>query len=98
MDCEHHAIAIFLPGQGLVHGNREIASQLSPVLMAIRSSLELKGYRPGAEVKADPNAECSGQDSEKIDGHFLGQANISNFEIRLALTLRRVGSSRGRCG
>ena len=40
----------FLAGQGLVHSNRKIASQLSPVLMAIRPSSKLKGYRTGAEV------------------------------------------------
>ena len=40
----------FLAGERLVHSNREIASQLSPVLMAIRPSPELKGDRPGAEV------------------------------------------------
>jgi len=35
----------FLAGQGLVHSNRKIASQLSPVLMAIRPSSKLKGQR-----------------------------------------------------
>ena len=40
----------FLAGQGIVHSNRKIASQLSPVLMAIRPSSKLKGYRTGAEV------------------------------------------------
>src|SRR5271166_4004082 len=40
----------FLAGQCLVHSNRKIASQLSPVLMAIRPSPELKGDRTGAEV------------------------------------------------
>src|SRR5271157_424177 len=40
----------FLAGQGLVHGDRKIASQLSPVLMAIGPSAKLKGYRTGAEI------------------------------------------------
>src|SRR5271166_4389120 len=40
----------FLADQGFVHGDRKIASQLSPVLMAIRPSPKLKGYRTGAEV------------------------------------------------
>ena len=40
----------FLAGQGLVHSDRKIASQLSPVLMAIRPSSKLEGYRTGAEV------------------------------------------------
>ena len=40
----------FLAGQGIVHSNRKIASQLSPVLMAIRPSSKLKGHRTGAEV------------------------------------------------
>src|SRR5208283_3140549 len=40
----------FLAGQGLVRSNRKIASQLSPVLMAIRPSPKLKRDRTGAEV------------------------------------------------
>src|SRR5271166_1907706 len=40
----------FLAGQGFVHGDRKIASQLSPVLMAIGPSPKLVGYRTGAEV------------------------------------------------
>jgi hypothetical protein len=39
-----------LSGQGFFHGNRKIASQLSPVLMAIRPSSKLEGYRAGAKV------------------------------------------------
>src|SRR5271166_7150956 len=40
----------FLASQGIVHSNRKIASQLSPVLIAIRPSSKLEGYRTGAEV------------------------------------------------
>jgi len=40
----------FLAGQGLVHSNRKIASQLSPVLMAIGPSSKLERDRTGAEV------------------------------------------------
>jgi hypothetical protein len=41
----------FLAGQGIVHSDRKIASQLSPLLIAIRPSSKLKGYRTGAEVE-----------------------------------------------
>src|SRR5271166_2937035 len=40
----------FLAGQGIVHSNRKIASQLCPVLMAIGPRAKLKGDRTGAEV------------------------------------------------
>src|SRR5271166_6601963 len=40
----------FLAGQVLVRSDRKIASQLSPVLMAIGPSSKLKGYRTGAEI------------------------------------------------
>jgi len=40
----------FLAGQGILDGDRKIAAQLSPVLMAIRPGSKLKGDRTGAEV------------------------------------------------
>jgi hypothetical protein len=40
----------FLPGQGIFHSERKIASQPSPVFLAIRPSSKLKGYRTCAEV------------------------------------------------
>ena len=40
----------FLADQCIVHSDRKIASQLSPVLIAIRPSSKLEGYRTGAEV------------------------------------------------
>ena len=44
--CERN----FLAGQGVVHSDRKIASQLSPLLVAIRPNSKLKGYRTRAEV------------------------------------------------
>src|SRR5262245_35805106 len=40
----------FLTAQGIVQSKRKIASQSSPVLMAICPSSKLKGYRTGTEV------------------------------------------------
>ena len=40
----------FLADQGMVQSDRKIASQLSPLLIPIRPSSKLKGYRTGAEV------------------------------------------------
>src|ERR1700757_3894648 len=44
--CDRNLLA----GQRLVHSHRKITSQLSPLLIAIRPSSKLKGYRTGAEV------------------------------------------------
>jgi hypothetical protein len=49
-ETQTHAIAIFFPSEGIIHLDRKIISQLSPSLIPICPSTNLKGYGTGSEV------------------------------------------------